>query len=873
MRGVADQDLKAILGPQQHLGLLEPQHRAAVVGLHVAHIDLVLGVVHAGTDVAQAVGKELGPHRATAQIDADVDVLGLLRHVDDLGVKAYAPAQSQGAPAPLQGGPAGDTGRGQGLLEFLVHLHVLALDQQLDAPVTVFRRGGIRAPLEHDVPGLMAAGVTLVGLGPGAVFPDVAKLGPRFADRVQAVKMGALPVIGEDRELAADVLQAVGEDIVLEGGVVDVDDVAIDIFVRAAFTFDVRLDVGQALGMELARDDLVPRRQGVHEALVEGDVTGGDLEVHSRHLFFTLDGPLQGDGPVAAKAGQIESDAMLVIAGQGALDGAGDVVQRVGKANEFRFHALRLHQEVLAPLPRSRALIMMRDRERSTRFVIVLQGLHRFGEIGKQVRRDRQVLDLVIELADRQLVLEAKPQVGWRFGARGCTCLVDPRSSILDPRSASAPQGQHQVLEAHFDVGGVGAGGQVNRGKAQGEAIWAVGVPRDVDALEGGLDVFDGVREAGVAELAVADLAGKGEAELSGGFLGAVAGGQVCGRLPVQVGVDLGVGPGLAEMRADLGAEVRQPLHQRGPDGDGGQIDRGADGAPAALRLDVKVQRTEDVGLAGAVDRQLRQGIVEDGEVDVVDFQDRLAAGKPVVLDDDGALLNDDGGHVLDGSAGGTQAEEVALAIVVDQEAELRPVQDDLAESDFAIEDLFLVVIDDGRGDVEEVGFVEVVAAGHAQLAEVDAAPEVEACGLEADAGAAEAFGELGEDLASRGAGGGEHLEGDDDGHEGKHGGIDQDADHGFSPAHANLPEGPGFTSPRQEPASRDRAQPPARGSKAAGTIRKCAAGVNGNRDFPMVWSFHKMPGGEREASAPSLALADLSFRARLPGTVPRAGR
>ena len=74
----------------------------------------------------------------------------------------------------------------------------------------------------------------------------------------------------------------------------------------------------------------------------------------------------------------------------------------------------------------------------------------------------------------------------------------------------------------------------------------------------------------------------------------------------------------------------------------------------------------------------------------------------------------------------GQQAGEVPAAVAVAQHAQPRPIQLHLADGELAAEQMFLVVVDDGGGDVEEVDHVGVVAARHAQLADGDAAEQTQ---------------------------------------------------------------------------------------------------------------------------------------------------
>src|SRR5262249_30396308 len=158
-----------------------------------------------------------------------------------------------------------------------------------------------------------------------------------------------------------------------------------------------------------------------------------------------------------------------------------------------------------------------------------------------------------------------------------------------------------------------------------------------------------------------------------------------------------------------------------------------------------------------------------------------------LVLEDDGALLHDDGGDAPGKVDGGEDAGEVPPAVAPADDAEPRAVQLDLADGLLAVEQLFLVEVNHRGGDVEEVGLVEVVAAGQARRADVEAAGQAEPGRLDADAGADEVPGELVEALPTGGGGVGEVLveqygrdrECDE--------GEDQASDEPFPPGHDRL--------------------------------------------------------------------------------------
>ena len=165
----------------------------------------------------------------------------------------------------------------------------------------------------------------------------------------------------------------------------------------------------------------------------------------------------------------------------------------------------------------------------------------------------------------------------------------------------------------------------------------------------------------------------------------------------------------------------------------------------------------------------------------------------PAVLDDDGALLDDEGRDGLLGVGLGEEAGEVPAAVGVAEDAQARALQFHLEDGELAGEELFLVVVDDGGGDVEEVGHVGVVAARHAQLGDGDAAEEAQAGRFDGDVGAGELGGELGEDVGADLGGVGPVLVGDPAGADGG-GDAENQAPHDpLAPCHVTSLSGPGF--------------------------------------------------------------------------------
>src|SRR5262249_3669414 len=91
-------------------------------------------------------------------------------------------------------------------------------------------------------------------------------------------------------------------------------------------------------------------------------------------------------------------------------------------------------------------------------------------------------------------------------------------------------------------------------------------------------------------------------------------------------------------------------------------------------------------------------------------------------------------------------------------------------------------VVDDGGGDVEEIGLVGVVAAGEAEVAQGDVAEQPQVGRLEADADAGELLAEAGEGLLAQGGGGGPAPVGAGAGPDGGDGGKDEAADQPLAP-------------------------------------------------------------------------------------------
>src|SRR5688572_32243524 len=78
-------------------------------------------------------------------------------------------------------------------------------------------------------------------------------------------------------------------------------------------------------------------------------------------------------------------------------------------------------------------------------------------------------------------------------------------------------------------------------------------------------------------------------------------------------------------------------------------------------------------------------------------------------------------------------------------------MQVDLAQRDLAIEELFLVVMNDRDGDVREIDGVGVSLADETELLHLNAAEKPETGGIDRNDGAGEKRSELGEDLLADG--------------------------------------------------------------------------------------------------------------------------
>src|SRR5262249_38862268 len=124
----------------------------------------------------------------------------------------------------------------------------------------------------------------------------------------------------------------------------------------------------------------------------------------------------------------------------------------------------------------------------------------------------------------------------------------------------------------------------------------------------------------------------------------------------------------------------------------------------------------------------------------------------------DGALVDDQGGHGLVGIRGAEDAGQVPGAVGSAMYGEPRPEQLDLADDQFAAEELVLVVVTDGGGDVEEVGVVGVGTARQVQVGEGDAAEQAQMGPFEADVGGDELLAQLFHDQAASGGGVGPAL-------------------------------------------------------------------------------------------------------------------
>src|SRR5262249_55466174 len=117
----------------------------------------------------------------------------------------------------------------------------------------------------------------------------------------------------------------------------------------------------------------------------------------------------------------------------------------------------------------------------------------------------------------------------------------------------------------------------------------------------------------------------------------------------------------------------------------------------------------------------------------------------------DRPLVDDDGRDVFIRVDRPEDAGEVPGAFGAAHDAQPGAVQLHLADGELAVEELFLVVVEDAGGDVEELRVVRVVGAGQPQVADGEAAEQAELGRLEGDADALELAGELVGDQAAHG--------------------------------------------------------------------------------------------------------------------------
>src|SRR5436189_5276944 len=95
------------------------------------------------------------------------------------------------------------------------------------------------------------------------------------------------------------------------------------------------------------------------------------------------------------------------------------------------------------------------------------------------------------------------------------------------------------------------------------------------------------------------------------------------------------------------------------------------------------------------------QRIIDQCQRDVAGLEDRAGASL-TAIEDDGATPNGNGGQAFAEIDGAEKSVEVEAPIAFADDAELGVVELDLADGDLAIEETFLVVVDDGVGSVEE---------------------------------------------------------------------------------------------------------------------------------------------------------------------------
>ena len=139
---------------------------------------------------------------------------------------------------------------------------------------------------------------------------------------------------------------------------------------------------------------------------------------------------------------------------------------------------------------------------------------------------------------------------------------------------------------------------------------------------------------------------------------------------------------------------------------------------------------SDHVRLTFAFQHERGQRIVDDRQVNVFDLQQRAVRRGRAVLDEDGPLVNYQCRHALFQVRRRQDVLQIEPAIAFPHDAQARPIQFDFVDARAAVEQMFLVVEDDGGGHVEEIAAIEVVAAGHAQIADDDAAEQAQTGGF-----------------------------------------------------------------------------------------------------------------------------------------------
>ena len=300
----------------------------------------------------------------------------------------------------------------------------------------------------------------------------------------------------------------------------------------------------------------------------------------------------------------------------------------------------------------------MRDADDAGRPVVGLQLAHGCGQLLEQVVRDRQVIDPQVQLAHRVV------KVG------------------------VAVFGRNNVFEGEFHAGTAGPRGAVGEGDGA------------VDDVDGGVEVFQRQRQAGVAEGAVGKAAGYVVAER-------LAGGGVVS----EGGPDRAVAAKLPHLGGGVSVDGGQALHEVGADRHGRQFEGGGQVSGVAPGHGAEANRAGHVGAASPRDGDDAGRVLDCRQGHVLDFQQGRVGAAVWSSSRTVPCSTTTVGSGSLGSQGASRPSRLHRPSRWRTTPQLRSVEFQLADGEGAGRKPLLVVVDDGGRDIEDIFTIQTVGA------------------------------------------------------------------------------------------------------------------------------------------------------------------